>query len=111
MISDVVLTGKEYQSFPYTTLGALFEKSMLLDRDFLNSALGLCAENSSNNQPERSKDMKNFLSQNGDIYLSTLWEIHFAKQKPVLILSLMTKLFTECPAIHFKQIHTKLSLN
>ena len=35
-------TPKWYRNFPYTTPGALFRKSMLLDRDFLNSALGLC---------------------------------------------------------------------
>ena len=29
---------KYYQSFPYTTPGVLFRKSMLVDRDFLNSA-------------------------------------------------------------------------
>ena len=34
-----------YQSFPYTTPGALFRKLMLLDRDFLNSALRLYTEN------------------------------------------------------------------
>ena len=32
--------------FPYTTLGALFRKSMLIDRDFLNSAPWLYMENS-----------------------------------------------------------------
>ena len=36
----------QYQSFPYTTIGALFRKSTLLDRDFLNSAPGLYTENS-----------------------------------------------------------------
>ena len=39
------LNGK-YRSFLYTTPGALFRKSMLLDRDFLNSAPGLYKENS-----------------------------------------------------------------
>ena len=33
---------------PYTTPGELYRKSMLLDRDFLNSASGLCTENSGN---------------------------------------------------------------
>ena len=37
---------EQSQSFPYTTPGALFRKSMLLGRDFLNSALGLYTENS-----------------------------------------------------------------
>ena len=37
----------QYRSFPYITPGALFRKSMLLDRDFLNSAPGLYTENSS----------------------------------------------------------------
>ena len=39
---------RKYQSYPYTTPGALFRKSMLLDRDFLNSAPRLYKENSSN---------------------------------------------------------------
>ena len=38
-----------YQSFPYTTTGALFRKSMLLDRDFLNNAPGFYTENSGSN--------------------------------------------------------------
>ena len=40
-------SGKTYiPEFPYTTPGALFRKSMLLDWDFLNSAPGLYMENS-----------------------------------------------------------------
>ena len=30
----------KYQSFPYTTPGALLQKSMLFKRDFMNSASG-----------------------------------------------------------------------
>ena len=37
---------KKAPGVPYTTPGALFRKSMLLYRDFLNSAPGLCTENS-----------------------------------------------------------------
>ena len=40
------LQTKHYQSFPYTTPGALFRKSMSLDTDFLNNAPGLYMENS-----------------------------------------------------------------
>ena len=39
-------TKNKYWTFPYTTPGALFRKSMLLDGDFLNSAPGLYTENS-----------------------------------------------------------------
>ena len=42
------ITFAVYQSFPYTAPGALFKKSMLLDRDFLNSGPGLCTETSGN---------------------------------------------------------------
>ena len=37
---------KQKSSFPYITPGALFRKTMLLDRDFLISVPGLCTESS-----------------------------------------------------------------
>ena len=41
-----VIPQVQYWSFLYTTQGALFKKSMLLDRNFLNSAPGLYKDNS-----------------------------------------------------------------
>ena len=43
---STVKVRNRYRSFPYTTPGALFRKSVLLDRDFLNSAPGMYTENS-----------------------------------------------------------------
>ena len=44
----LLLWSERYQSFPYTTPGALFRKLMLLDTDFLNSDPGLHTENFGN---------------------------------------------------------------
>ena len=41
-----LMIAHHYWIFPYTTPGVLFRKSMLLDRDSLNSAQGLYTENS-----------------------------------------------------------------
>ena len=48
MCTPVVYMFPYCRSFPYTTPGALFRKSTLLDRDFLNSALGLYTKNTVN---------------------------------------------------------------